>query len=545
MALQIRRGTNAERLTIIPLQGELIYTTDTKRVYVGDGLTAGGILISGSGNGEDMTDEEIQALVAEMFTDGTHSGISFTYNSGTGTINATVTGGGGGSGTVTGVSVASANGFSGSVANSTTTPSITLSTSVTGLLKGNGTAISAAVSGTDYQAPISLTTTGSSGAATLVGNTLNIPQYSGGGSSALGDLTDVEITGTPATGEILKYDTGTSKWVNESLEGSNYKIGITADDDSIILDNVSKTLTINSINSDLASISIDSATTFTSPSIFATDNASTRIISIDQHHDDSVNSSSLTLRRSRGTIETPTEVVSGDVVGIILANSKVSSGYSSSTAIISNVEGTVTSSAAPGNLEFLTANAAGSLIRRLTIDSTGLSKFNGNVVVSTDSYSSNPLTIFTQHHSTVDARNVTFSRSRGTNESPVAVNNNDDIIDLQFAAYDGVQYVTPCAISVIVDATPNTSNGANSTPGRIEFLTNNGTALATRVRIDSTGMLEALNSLEVTGLVDFITAEQTTVGVAGAANALPATPSTYFKIKVNGVEYVVPAYAVS
>lgn len=52
--------------------------------------------------------------------------------------------GGGGSGTVTTVSVASANGFAGTVANPTTTPAITLSTTATGPLKGNGTAISAA-----------------------------------------------------------------------------------------------------------------------------------------------------------------------------------------------------------------------------------------------------------------------------------------------------------------------------------------------------------------------------------------------------------------
>lgn len=57
---------------------------------------------------------------------------------------------GGGSGTVTTVSVVSANGFAGTVANATTTPAITLSTTITGLLKGNGTAISAAVAGTDY-----------------------------------------------------------------------------------------------------------------------------------------------------------------------------------------------------------------------------------------------------------------------------------------------------------------------------------------------------------------------------------------------------------
>jgi|SRR5581483_47276 len=54
---------------------------------------------------------------------------------------------------VTTVSVVSANGFAGTVANATTTPAITVSTSVTGVLKGNGTAISAATAGTDYMAP--------------------------------------------------------------------------------------------------------------------------------------------------------------------------------------------------------------------------------------------------------------------------------------------------------------------------------------------------------------------------------------------------------
>jgi hypothetical protein len=64
------------------------------------------------------------------------------------------------SGTVTSVSVVSANGLAGTVATATTTPAITLSTTVTGLLKGNGTAISAAVANTDYQgvaAPVTKT----------------------------------------------------------------------------------------------------------------------------------------------------------------------------------------------------------------------------------------------------------------------------------------------------------------------------------------------------------------------------------------------------
>ncbi|MHB8406314.1 MAG: beta strand repeat-containing protein [Gammaproteobacteria bacterium] len=50
-----------------------------------------------------------------------------------------------GAGTVTSVSVVSANGFAGTVATATTTPAITIETSITGILHGNGTAVAAAV----------------------------------------------------------------------------------------------------------------------------------------------------------------------------------------------------------------------------------------------------------------------------------------------------------------------------------------------------------------------------------------------------------------
>jgi hypothetical protein len=68
----------------------------------------------------------------------------------------------GASGTVTAVSVVSANGLAGSSSGGAT-PALTLSTTITGLLKGNGTAISAATSGTDY-APAT------SGTSILYGN---------------------------------------------------------------------------------------------------------------------------------------------------------------------------------------------------------------------------------------------------------------------------------------------------------------------------------------------------------------------------------------
>lgn len=53
----------------------------------------------------------------------------------------------GGVGTVTSVSVVTANGFAGTVATATSTPAITLTTTITGILKGNGTAISAVTIG--------------------------------------------------------------------------------------------------------------------------------------------------------------------------------------------------------------------------------------------------------------------------------------------------------------------------------------------------------------------------------------------------------------
>ena len=117
------------------------------------------------------------------------SGLTYTA----GTLAATS----GGGGTVTDVSVVSANGFAGTVATSTTTPAITLSTSVTGLLKGNGTAVSAAVAGTDYVIPGA-----NSNLTSLTGIT---------GAIATPDYIDFDTTAvvTPAIGRLF-WDGGTT-----------------------------------------------------------------------------------------------------------------------------------------------------------------------------------------------------------------------------------------------------------------------------------------------------------------------------------------------
>jgi hypothetical protein len=154
-------------------------------------------------------------------------------------------GGGGGSGTVTTVSVATANGLAGTVANATTTPAITLSTTVTGVLKGDGTTVSAATAntdyltppsgtallkagsggalanaaaGTDFQAPISLTTNGTSGAATFAANVLNIPQYSAGAGT--GTVTSASVvTANGFAGTVASATTTPAITLTTSISG--------------------------------------------------------------------------------------------------------------------------------------------------------------------------------------------------------------------------------------------------------------------------------------------------------------------------------------
>jgi len=104
------------------------------------------------------------------------------------------------SGTVQSVSVVSTNGFAGTVATATTTPAITLTTTITGVLKGNGTAISAAVSGTDYAPATSGTSilygNGSGGFSSVtIGSGVS---FAGGTLSATGSggtVTSVNVSG--------------------------------------------------------------------------------------------------------------------------------------------------------------------------------------------------------------------------------------------------------------------------------------------------------------------------------------------------------------
>lgn len=127
MSLRIRRGTNAQRTSITFDLGEIVYTTDTQKLYIGDGVTAGGknLLETSAGNGftfnqstqqidfsignlnlntsqvtEDVsrlyyTDERAQDAVGAALVAGNafNTGVTFTYDDANNRITAVSTGG--------------------------------------------------------------------------------------------------------------------------------------------------------------------------------------------------------------------------------------------------------------------------------------------------------------------------------------------------------------------------------------------------------------------------------------------------------------------
>jgi hypothetical protein len=87
MSLQIRRGTDAQRQQVVFDLGEIVYTTDTKKLYIGDGVggvgTAGGVNVLASSAGTGLS---WNSTTQTLNFSGTLSGYT-TDNLAQGTVN--------------------------------------------------------------------------------------------------------------------------------------------------------------------------------------------------------------------------------------------------------------------------------------------------------------------------------------------------------------------------------------------------------------------------------------------------------------------------
>ena len=182
--IQLRRGTAADWTSngsVVLTAGEPGFETDTGKFKVGDGATAWTALPYAGG----LESLRLQDL-SNVASTSPSSGEVLKWNGTAWEPAADSTGGGGDGNTTYAISSETATGG----VNLRLTGSDSTTDDVK-LAEG---------------ANVTITRTDA--------NTITIASTGTGGAADLGDLGDVVITGTPSNGQVLKYDSGTSKWVN-------------------------------------------------------------------------------------------------------------------------------------------------------------------------------------------------------------------------------------------------------------------------------------------------------------------------------------------
>lgn len=457
-----------------------------------------------------------------------------------------------GSGTVTTLSVVTANGLAGTVANPTTTPAITLSTSITGLLKGNGTAISAATSGTDYSAGTSALSTGILKSTTTTG-ALTIAIASDF------PVLNQNTTGTAAsvTGTNVVTNSNLAQMAMNTIKGNN--TGGTANAADLTVAQVNAILPIftTSLNG-LTPLSGGGTTnylradgTWTSPpgvgtvtSVGLADGSTAPIYGITNSPVTGSGTLTFTLSNqsantvlcgpATGSAAQPTfrALVAADIPSLSgtylpLAGGTMSGTINMGTNAISAVttlaaNGLISSTAADGAARF----GAGDNATTENSVVTNIGTLWGSYTDSDNSTGTAGSLLGVAHNSIGAGKAVILVMSRGTKTSPVIVNNGDNLGNIYALGYDGTEYQTSSEITFGVGAAP----GTNIMPGTIVFRVapsgSNITAKAVQINPDKS--MSFSGSIHATGqLIDgVLSLASNTANSAGTGLIRLATTDT-------------------
>jgi hypothetical protein len=242
MALRLRRGTEAERGSVIFQEGELVYVTDTKDLYAGDGVTPGGIKVSNVGSPDALT-QNLDLDGFNILGSGTVTATAF-VGDGSGLTNLPI----GAGGVVEGV-----NYRINIVGNDSSTIVNSATNTLTGLFVGDGSNITNILLDQLDDAFISFPSNGEVLTYTD-GFWVNAPATGGEGIVAGGDYR-INIIGTDST-RIIDTNTNTisGQFVGE-LSGSVF-----TDNSSIIIDGIDGTIYSDSIKHTGGALKVENAT---------------------------------------------------------------------------------------------------------------------------------------------------------------------------------------------------------------------------------------------------------------------------------------------
>lgn len=433
MPLQIRRGTNAQRqILAVPLaSGELLWTTDTQQLFIGDGATLANALSPVVGYG----DEEAQDAAAAIFTNGTHTDITFTYNEGSNTVDADVS-----------LSAFTQNVNMGVWSLSGSGDITTTGTITAGAFRGD---FKGTIAGDDSVILVDAVDSKINLDGTVKGDIIPNAQETYDIGSPTNRFRDLYLSGSSLyLGEAQIVSNGTAidlpagSTVNgiplgDPTTGSQFKIDIVGEDSALMVDTSNNTFTGNfkgSYFSDFSTQLIDGATgqaTF--------DIANIRALTADEIYTTDIftpDSSALQIR-SPAQFQTianfGAEVVVSDYIDIrnLIINQfgvdfpgdfYVRNSYrSDGSFIIGDSENT-------GRM-------------RLIMHENPGDSFNNGFV-------------FEQFHDTVDAVDFSFYKTRGTINAPEAVQTNDELAEIMFYGHNGTQRVFGISQAAIVEDTP-------------------------------------------------------------------------------------------